>query len=198
MSFHNISEYDNLMKVILVGDSGVGKSTLLSAFCDKEYSDYYISTIGVDFKIKMVEVCDKKVKLQIWDTAGQERYRSIVKSYYRGANAILLVFDLTSIQSFHKLGTWMEEIKSNMRHNNYKIILVGSKSDVVYGNCIPQEKIDAFAKQHKLDYIAVSSKKNINIDTAFNKIVKDVLMSQKSGETSTTKILKKNKDKCCN
>src|SRR5271154_3229460 len=121
-------EYDYIMKLIIVGDSGVGKSTLLKMYCDHEFSESYISTIGVDFKIKTIQVNDKLIKLQIWDTAGQERFRSITNSYYNGTHAIMLVFDLTDVNSFNRLPKWLEEIDKYMTGKTHKIILIGNKS----------------------------------------------------------------------
>ena len=106
----NTTEYDHLFKVLMVGDSGVGKSCMLLRFVDQQYNETYISTIGVDFRIKTVDVAGKKVKLQIWDTAGQERFRTITSSYYRGAHGIMIVYDSTSQHSFANVKQWLHEI----------------------------------------------------------------------------------------
>ena len=194
-----IPKYDYLMKVILVGESGVGKSTMLNVFCDKYYNDNYISTIGVDFKIKIIDINGKKIKLQIWDTAGQERFRSIVKNYYKNVHAIMLIFDLTNIQSFYKLDDWLKEIKEHVQHPNYKILLVGTKCEISSYNKIPEDKIKEYANKRNLDYILVSSKKNINMDKAFDMVVQNVLNNTKLFKKSNTMDLEKNKkkDKCC-
>ncbi|WBY58514.1 ras-related protein Rab-1B [Plasmodium yoelii yoelii] len=103
--------YDSLFKILLIGDSGVGKSCLLLRFADDTYTDSYISTIGVDFKIKTIEIDDKIIKLQIWDTAGQERFRTITSSYYRGAQGIIIVYDVTDRDSFNNVKNWIIEIE---------------------------------------------------------------------------------------
>ena len=104
------SEYDYLFKILVIGDSGVGKSSMLSQFTDNIFSACFISTIGVDFKIKTVEIDDKVVKLQIWDTAGQDRFREPALSYYRGAVGIILVYDVSDPQSFQNLDYWIKRI----------------------------------------------------------------------------------------
>ncbi|CAM0958698.1 unnamed protein product [Alopecurus aequalis] len=104
------AEYDYLFKLLLIGDSSVGKSCLLLRFADDAYVDTYISTIGVDFKIRTVELDGKSVKLQIWDTAGQERFRTITSSYYRGAHGIIIVYDVTDMESFNNVKQWLSEI----------------------------------------------------------------------------------------
>src|SRR5687767_1706135 len=105
-----MERYDYLVKLIIIGDSGVGKSTIMSMYCDDTFMENYVSTIGVDFKVKIIDVNDKIAKVQIWDTAGQERFKSITRSYYKDANGVLLVFDLTNRQSFIKLEQWINEI----------------------------------------------------------------------------------------
>ncbi|EEB90600.1 hypothetical protein MPER_11169 [Moniliophthora perniciosa FA553] len=104
------SEYDYLFKLLLIGDSGVGKSCLLLRFADDTYTESYISTIGVDFKIRTIELEGKTVKLQIWDTAGQERFRTITSSYYRGAHGIIVVYDVTDNDTFTNVKQWLQEI----------------------------------------------------------------------------------------
>lgn len=201
----NILEYDYLFKILMIGDSGVGKSALLNRYCDDFYSDNYISTIGVDFKVKTIEVNGLTIKLQIWDTAGQERFKSITSSYYRGANAILCVFDLTDYLTLNKIfNVWIEEIKIQSLKNNSspEIILVGTKCD--------QQKNDLIEKQiikFEYDYFETSSKKNIGITQLFEGIVKKLLSVQNMIQNknivinipSSTSIVKASKfeSKCC-
>merc|ERR1712100_792056 len=122
-------EYDYLFKLLLIGDSGVGKSCLLLRFADDTYTDSYISTIGVDFKIRTIELDGKTIKLQIWDTAGQERFRTITSSYYRGAHGIIVVFDVTDQESFENVKHWLQEIDKYANEGVMKL-LVGNKSDL--------------------------------------------------------------------
>ena len=123
-------EYDFLFKLLLIGDSGVGKSCLLLRFADDTYTESYISTIGVDFKIRTIELEGKTVKLQIWDTAGQERFRTITSSYYRGAQGIILVYDVANRESFDALPKWFAELETYVSSSVVKII-VGNKVDKV-------------------------------------------------------------------
>eukprot|EP01054_Gregarina_sp_Poly1_P011427 Gregarina_sp_Poly_1__11426@NODE_976_length_5498_cov_252_990794_g689_i0_p4_GENE_NODE_976_length_5498_cov_252_990794_g689_i0NODE_976_length_5498_cov_252_990794_g689_i0_p4_ORF_typecomplete_len142_score9_96Ras/PF00071_22/2_4e54Roc/PF08477_13/6e28Arf/PF00025_21/6_9e21SRPRB/PF09439_10/1_4e09Gtr1_RagA/PF04670_12/5e09MMR_HSR1/PF01926_23/3_7e06GTP_EFTU/PF00009_27/4_3e05Septin/PF00735_18/0_00014AIG1/PF04548_16/0_00029RsgA_GTPase/PF03193_16/0_15RsgA_GTPase/PF03193_16/6_9e02RsgA_GTPase/PF03193_16/32AAA_22/P len=122
-------EYDYLFKLLLIGDSGVGKSCLLLRFADDNYTESYISTIGVDFKIRTIELESKTVKLQIWDTAGQERFRTITSSYYRGAQGIIVVYDVTDRDSFDHVRQWMQEIE-RYAGNDVCRLLVGNKNDL--------------------------------------------------------------------
>lgn len=159
-------DYDYLFKLIIIGDSGIGKSSLLTRFADDVYTDSYISTIGVDFKIRTIDVAGKMCKLQIWDTAGQERFRTITSSYYRGAHGILLVFDITNPESFVNLTAWRKEV-SNYASETVNLILVGTKSDLSEKRKISYTDASEFAKAHNMEYIETSAKSSINIDTAF-------------------------------
>ena len=119
-------EYDYLFKLLLIGNSSVGKSSLLFRFVENVWDDSFVPTIGVDFKLKTLEVNGKKVKLQIWDTAGQERFKNITSSYYRGGNGVLVVYDITDRESFENLTSWLIEIEKNANKNVYKL-LIGNK-----------------------------------------------------------------------
>jgi len=123
------AKYDYLIKLLLIGDSGVGKSCLLLRYSDDSFTSSFITTIGIDFKIKSISIGDSKVKLQIWDTAGQERFRTITTAYYRGAMGILLVYDISDESSFSNVRNWMRQIEQNAAENVNRI-LIGNKSDV--------------------------------------------------------------------
>lgn len=123
------TDYDYIFKILLIGNSAVGKSSLLMRFAEDIFSESFLPTIGVDFKIRTLEAAGSKVKLQMWDTAGQEKFKSILTSYYKGTHGVLLVFDITDKQSFADVQLWMSEVEKYGRENVVKI-LVGNKKDL--------------------------------------------------------------------
>ncbi|KAE9597433.1 putative small GTPase superfamily, P-loop containing nucleoside triphosphate hydrolase [Lupinus albus] len=159
-------EYDYLFKLLLIGDSGVGKSCLLLRFADDSYLDSYISTIGVDFKIRTVEQDGKTIKLQIWDTAGQERFRTITSSYYRGAHGIIVVYDVTDQESFNNVKQWLSEIDRYASENVNKL-LVGNKCDLTANKVVSYETAKAFADEIGIPFMETSAKNATNVEQAF-------------------------------
>ncbi|GAB4842429.1 WD40 repeat protein [Ancistrocladus abbreviatus] len=159
-------EYDYLFKLLLIGDSGVGKSCLLLRFADDSYLESYISTIGVDFKIRTVEQDGKTIKLQIWDTAGQERFRTITSSYYRGAHGIIIVYDITDQESFDNVKQWLSEI-DRYASDNVKKLLVGNKSDLTANRAVTYETAKAFADEIGIPFLETSAKDASNVEQAF-------------------------------
>ena len=123
-------DYDHFFKMVLLGDSCVGKSALLVRFADDEFNENYVSTIGVDFRFRSLRHKGKKIKLQIWDTAGQERYRTITNAYYKGADGIVLVFDLFDKKSFLSLENWLKEVDAQAQPN-IQIIVIANKLDLL-------------------------------------------------------------------
>lgn len=166
-------EYDYLFKLLLVGDSSVGKSCLLLRFADDTYTESYISTIGVDFKIRTVEINGKTVKLQIWDTAGQERFRTITSSYYRGAQGIILVYDVTDKDSFNNIKTWLKEVDKYSNENVQKLI-VGNKTDIIEKRNVDYEEAKQFADSVNIPLIETSAKDATNVEKAFLEMAKQV------------------------
>eukprot|EP00690_Seculamonas_sp_ecuadoriensis_P001621 EC815085.1.p2 GENE.EC815085.1~~EC815085.1.p2 ORF type:complete len:205 (+),score=97.36 EC815085.1:36-650(+) len=161
---------DCLIKLLLIGDSGVGKSCLLLRFSDNTFTTSFITTIGIDFKIKTIELDGKKVKLQIWDTAGQERFRTITTAYYRGAMGILLVYDVTDESSFTNVRQWMRNIEQHASKNVDKI-LIGNKCDLP-NRTVATEKGEALARDFNISFMETSAKNNINVDHAFIEIAR--------------------------
>jgi Ras-related protein Rab-1A len=159
-------EYDYLFKLLLIGDSGVGKSSLLTRFTESVFSDSYMSTIGVDFKIQTLMIDDKIVKLQIWDTAGQERFRTITSSYYRGAHGICIVYDTTDVNSFNNINIWLKEI-NNHCSEKVCIMLIGNKIDLKEERQVSTEEGKDFADRYNMKFIETSSKTNINVEKMF-------------------------------
>ncbi|GBE63083.1 small GTP-binding protein [Babesia ovata] len=159
-----MKEYDHLFKIIIIGDSGAGKSSLLLRFADDTYSESYMSTIGVDFKIKTVKIDNATIKLQIWDTAGQERFRTITSTYYRGAHGIITVYDVTSRVSFESVKkTWLTDIEKYSNANITKI-LIGNKIDLEDQRAVTTDEAREFATQHNMDYIEASAKTAQNVE----------------------------------
>lgn len=140
--------------MLLIGDSGVGKSCLLLRFADDTYTESYISTIGVDFKIRTIDLDGKTIKLQIWDTAGQERFRTITSSYYRGAHGIIVVYDTTDLESFNNVKQWLHEIDRYASENVNKL-LVGNKSDLTSKRAVSFDQAKEFADSLGLEHIFV-------------------------------------------
>ncbi|XP_058207501.1 ras-related protein RABD2a [Rhododendron vialii] len=166
-------EYDYLFKLLLIGDSGVGKSCLLLRFADDSYVDSYISTIGVDFKIRTVEQDGKTIKLQIWDTAGQERFRTITSSYYRGAHGIIIVYDITDQESFNNVKQWLSEIDRYASENVNKV-LVGNKCDLTSKRAVSYEEAKAFADEIGIPFMETSAKDSTNVEQAFMAMAADI------------------------
>jgi Ras-related protein Rab-1A len=159
-------EYDYLFKLLLIGDSGVGKSCLLLRFADDTYTESYISTIGVDFKIRTIDLDGKTIKLQIWDTAGQERFRTITSSYYRGAHGIIVTYDITDRDSFENVRQWLQEIERYACPNVNKL-LVGNKSDLEAKRAVEYAEAKAFADEQGIQFLETSAKSATNVEKAF-------------------------------
>ena len=198
------SEYDYLFKLLLIGDSGVGKSCLLLRFADDTYTESYISTIGVDFKIRTIQLDGKTIKLQIWDTAGQERFRTISSTYYRGAHGIIVVYDITNLDSFNNVKRWLQEIDKYARDNVSKL-LVGNKMDFGDSNStlrqVSHSKGKEYADSLGIDFLETSAKSGTFVDTAFLMMASEIkkkMNDGSAGKSSGTKVGEKSeKGGCC-
>ncbi|KAI1726869.1 ras family domain-containing protein [Ditylenchus destructor] len=167
-------QYDVLFKLLLIGDSGVGKTCVLYRFSDDAFNATFISTIGIDFKIKTIELKGKKIKLQIWDTAGQERFHTITTSYYRGAMGIMLVYDITNAKSFDNIAKWLRNIDEHASEDVVKMLL-GNKCDMADRRVISKERGERIAIDHGIRFLETSAKANINIDKAFYDLAEAIL-----------------------
>ena len=167
-------DYDYLFKVLLLGDSDVGKSSLILRYTDETFNSKLVNSIGVDFKMKKREIDGKIIKVQIWDTAGHERFRSITYSYYRGANSIIIVFDLSDKKSFISITEWLKQIEKHAKENVFKF-LVGNKSDLENERQVTYEEAKQYADEHDLPYIETSAKNGININELFDSSIKTFL-----------------------
>ena len=187
------SKKETLYKILILGDGSVGKTSFLTRYADNSFQESVLSTIGVDYKLKNVQLDDgRTVKLQIWDTAGQDRFRSIAKNYYKGANGIVVVFSVIDKESFKNVRTWISQIKEEV-DEKVTIILVGNKIDREEVRVVTKEKGEELAKEFGLPYFECSAKTGVNITTAFNELVKRVVeISDKYGGKEGEK-LKQNK-----
>jgi Ras-related protein Rab-8A len=165
--------YDYLIKLLLIGDSGVGKSCLLLRFSDDSFTPSFITTIGIDFKIRTIELEGKRIKLQIWDTAGQERFRTITTAYYRGAMGILLVYDVTDEKSFNNIRNWIRNIEQHATESVNKI-LIGNKCDMVEKKVVDSARGKALADEYAIKFLETSAKNSINVEEAFITLAKDI------------------------
>ncbi|CAD2094930.1 rab family, other [Plasmodium vinckei petteri] len=178
MNENRSRDYDYLYKIILIGDSGVGKSCILLRFSDDHFTESYITTIGVDFRFRTLKVDDKVVKLQIWDTAGQERFRTITSAYYRGADGIIIIYDTTDRNSFLHINDWMTEINKYTNEDTCKL-LVGNKFDCKDEIEVPTAEGESKAKELSIPFIETSAKDSLNVELAFTMITQELIKKKK-------------------
>ena len=163
-------DYDYLFKIVLIGDSGVGKSNLLSRFTTNEFNIESKSTIGVEFATRTIEVEGKKIKAQIWDTAGQERYRAITSAYYRGAVGALIVYDISKSSTYENCNHWLTELRENA-DDNVAVGLIGNKSDLSHLRAVPTDEAKNFASENQLLFTETSALNSENVDQAFRELI---------------------------
>ncbi|KAB2598301.1 ras-related protein Rab2BV-like [Pyrus ussuriensis x Pyrus communis] len=173
MAYKVDHEYDYLFKIVLIGDSGVGKSNILSRFTRNEFCLESKSTIGVEFATRTLQVEGKTVKAQIWDTAGQERYRAITSAYYRGAVGALLVYDITKRQTFDNAQRWLRELRDHA-DSNIVIMMAGNKSDLNHLRAVPADDAHILAEKEGLSFLETSALEAFNVENAFQTILLDI------------------------
>ncbi|EDS89582.1 ras-related protein Rab-1A, putative [Entamoeba histolytica HM-1:IMSS-B] len=190
-----------LLKVLLIGDISVGKTSLLLRYCDSTFSTTYITTIGVDFKVATMKRNGRTIKMQIWDTAGSERFRSIVNSYYKASNGCFLVYDITDATSFNNVMMWYTALKEECPE--CEVMLIGSKSDLSYRRCVQTQTAMEFAKQHQMSFLETSAKEGSNVTLMFQQLVDLMLKNKippspdKNSSISFSKPLTESKNSCC-
>lgn len=170
-------QYDFIWKVVLVGDSGVGKTNLLSRFTRNEFNMESKSTIGVEFATRNIQIKGRTVRTQIWDTAGQERYRAITSVYYRGAVGALVVFDISKMSSFENLDKWLGELNEHA-DPRCCIMIVGNKVDLKHLRAVSSEEGRSLAEKHNYSFIETSALDNTNVGEAFNNLLVDIFKLQ--------------------
>ena len=183
------SQYDYLMRIVLIGDTGVGKTSLFDTFINNKTKNDYFPTIGVDFGFKIMEISDKLVKCQIWDTAGMERFRTITHNYFRGADIIILFYDITSQESFNNLEYWYNSIKQNTDSEKpYTISVIGTKKDLSSKCEVLLTDVDNFCKSRFMEYYETSSFNYNDISNIFTDIIKKTIPLKKDIEDYNSRI----------
>lgn len=162
--------FDYMFKLLLIGNSGVGKTSFLFRYADDSFTSAFVSTVGIDFKVKTIYRKGKRVKLQIWDTAGQERYRTITTAYYRGAMGFLLMYDITSQESFTAVQDWATQIKT-YSWENAQVVLVGNKLDLEDDRQVLTEDAQRLARELGFQFFEASAKDNVNVKQVFDNLV---------------------------
>jgi Ras-related protein Rab-2A len=166
------SEFEYVFKYIIVGESCVGKSSIMTQFVDNKFNYSHEMTIGVDFSSRMININNKNYKLNVWDTAGQESFRSITRAYYRSSAAVILVYDITNYKTFIALDKWIREINYNITASNPPMILIGNKCDLDAKREVTYDQGKDFADRNKMLFIEVSARQRINIEEAFIELTK--------------------------
>ena len=165
-----------ILKILTIGDNNVGKSSIIEKYIDDKFDGNNKPTIGIDFKTKIIQKGNELIKLSIYDTAGEEKYRYLIKNYYNGANGILLIYDITNMNSFHNLNLWFEELEKNLDLNNLYIYLIGNKADLIQEREVSYEEAKDFADKKNIPYIEISAKTGDNINKLFNQMIKGTVI----------------------
>ena len=173
-----MSTDNNTFKILTLGESGVGKTAILRRYVENKFEKHHLATIGIDYQSKTIKIKNKEIKLKIWDTAGQERYKNIASQLYKGADGIMLVYDITDDYSFSKITDWMEQINNNLSKNDIGIVLIGNKSDIE-DRIIDTEKGEEKAKEYGIQYYETSALNGNGINEAFEGLAKQILKNYK-------------------
>ena len=187
-----MSEPDITLKILLIGDSYVGKTSLLLQYIERECPENHMATIGVEFRDKIIQIDNKKVKLQVWDTSGQERYRSITKNFYRNADGVMFVCDVTKEKTFDNIKNWLIDSEQNANNSNFKKILVGNKIDLKAERAIDTEQLQNFANKKEMNFYETSAKDGTNVDHIFTELAK-LILEDKSDQQIKEEFSQKNR-----
>ena len=181
--------YDLIFKLVLIGDSGVGKTNILTRYTKNEFSLATQATVGVEFGSKIIKKNDKLIKLQIWDTAGQERYKSITSAYYKGSKGAFVVYDISRKPTFENVDKWIGELKTNASED-VLIMLVGNKSDLEDKREVQIDEAKKKAEQHKIAFCETSALKGNNIEQAFDSLIDEIAKKVEKEKLSEVKVIK--------
>ena len=194
-----LEDYDIKLKIMVLGESMVGKTCLITRYTNDKFGGRYLCTVGIDFQKKKIEKNNKKILLQIWDTAGQERFRNVTKNYFHASQGFILAYDINNKESFEKVQYWVEEIKSNAEEK-IKCILIGTKCDLDRREVSEEEGIE-LGRKFGYKFLETSAKDNINIDETFDTLVSEILTNYEDNKraslTLTSNKIGKKKKKCC-
>ena len=184
--------YDLIFKIVLIGDSGVGKTNILSRYINNEFSLATQSTVGVEFGSKIIKKNGKVIKLQIWDTAGQERYKSITSAYYKGSKGAFVVYDITRKTTYDNIDKWIGELKTN-GSEDVLIMLVGNKSDLEDKREVITEEVEKKAQEQKLAFCETSALNGKNVEYAFENLINEILKKVEKDKINEAKQLSESK-----
>ena len=184
--------YDLIFKIVLIGDSGVGKTNILSRYINNEFSLATQSTVGVEFGSKIIKKNGKVIKLQIWDTAGQERYKSITSAYYKGSKGAFVVYDITRKTTYDNIDKWIGELKTN-GSEDVLIMLVGNKSDLEEKREVITEEVEKKAQEQKLAFCETSALNGKNVEYAFENLINEILKKVEKEKINEAKQLSESK-----
>ena len=193
--------FDVKYKIMVLGESKVGKTSLIKRYTKDQFGGVYLTTVGMDFQDKIIEIEDKKVRLQVWDTAGQERFRNVTKSYFQSSHGLLVVYDITDRESFEKIKFWMENIKNNAPENAKKI-LVGNKCDLANERQVSYEEGEKKASNYNIKFFESSAKDGTNVNELFFYLANEIYQDEKTKGKDNKKTMqldsiKKEKKGCC-
>lgn len=176
VNYHSPRQVDATVKIVLIGDSQVGKSSFLMRFADNNFTHSMVATIGIDFKIRHMEMDGKYIKVQVWDTAGQEKFATITRSYYRGAHGIIIMYDVTNRKSFDRVEEWLQSIHDNTDPNiRVPKMLVGNKTDKTLRRCISTKEGQALADKHNMMFVEGSALSGDGVEAAFSRLSSHIL-----------------------
>ena len=201
MADNKTGYFDVKYKIMVLGESKVGKTSLIKRYTKDQFGGVYLTTVGMDFQDKIIEIEDKKVRLQVWDTAGQERFRNVTKSYFQSSHGLLVVYDITDRESFEKIKFWMENIKNNAPENA-KLILVGNKCDLANERKVTIEDGENKARNYNIKFFESSAKDGTNVNELFFYLANEIYQDDKTKEKDNKNPLKLNTKKkkkkgCC-
>ena len=196
--------YDQKIKIMIIGESLVGKTSLITRYTNDSFSGVYLTTVGIDFQTKFLNINDKTIKVELWDTAGQERFRNIAKNYFQSSDGFLIVYDITSKTSFEKLSFWNEQVNLNAPENT-KYIIVGNKKDLEEKREVKTEEGENLAKKNNVKFYETSAKNGTNVNEVFELLAKEIVADTEKLQTRnkrSSQVLKKRntvveKKSCC-